>query len=69
MVYSEQNVCSQSNFITSLISKSNYIYSVKMQLVHVCKGEKDADEPVYPTRVPGARPFIFPVSLRKQFSE
>lgn len=40
-----------------------------MQLVHVCKGEKDADEPVYPTREPGARPFIFPVSLRKQFSE
>lgn len=67
MVYSEQNVCSQSNFITSLISKSNY--RVKMQLVHVFKGEKDADEPVYPTREPGARPFIFPVSLRKQFSE
>lgn len=60
MVYSEQNVCSQSNFITSL----------RMQLVHVYKVEKDADdEPVYPTREPGARPFIFPVSLRKQFSE
>lgn len=59
MIYSEQNVCSQSNFITSL----------RMQLVHVCKVEKDADEPVYPTREPGARPFILAVSLRKQFSE